>query len=190
MSIIFPALILISIITATFCGRMSELGTAALNEAGGAISLALGLSGTICLWSGLMRVAEQSGLVKKIATALSPLTKHIFKGIDGGSPAMGAITMNITANMLGLGNAATPLGLKAIRALKEEERSPLGHATDNMIKLVVINTASIQLVPTTVAGLRAVHGSSSPMDIIFAVWIVSIVSLLCGLGVCALCARK
>lgn len=190
MSYFFVALILISIITAIFTGRIAELSSASLSEAGRAITIALSLSGTICLWSGLMRVAEKSGLVKLIARVLSPITGRIFKGIDKDSTAMGLITMNVTANLLGLGNAATPLGIRAMKALAEKERPNLGTATDNMIKLVVINTASIQIIPTTVAGLRAVYGSRSPMDIIFAVWAVSAVALIAGLGVCAVCGAR
>lgn len=190
MKWIFSILILLAVVFGACNGRMSEVSTAALSECGRAVELAITLAGTICLWNGLMRVAQESRLTEKIAKLLSPVTTRIFRGVERTSYAMQLITMNITANLLGLGNAATPLGIAAISEL--EKATPCEHkgtASDNMILLVVLNTASIQLVPTTVAVLRLQYGSDTPMDIIPAVLITSLVSVTVGIALAKLLNR-
>ncbi len=190
MKWIFTVLILLSIVFGAWNGRIQQVSSAALSECGRAVELAIALTGSICLWNGLMRVAEQSGLTKKIASLLSPVTTRLFRGIGKTSYAMQLITMNITANLLGLGNAATPLGLAAIQELEKDTPGDLkGTANDNMILLVVLNTASIQLIPTTVAVLRLKYGSANPMEIIPAVLIASLVSVTVGIGIAKLLNR-
>jgi len=128
-----------------------------------------------------MRVAQSSGLTESVAKVLSPLLKKLFKGISSKGEAMQFIVLNITANLLGLGNASTPFGIAAMRALENEEKSG-ERATDNMILFVVLNTASLQLIPTTAAALRLQHGSAAPMEILPAVWAVSAVNVILTVG--------
>lgn len=186
MKWIFTVLIALSILFGILNGRMNDVSNSAISECINAIDLSITLAGSICLWSGLMRVAQKSGLTKIIAKLLSPVTNLIFKGLDKSSYALELICMNITANLLGLGNAATPLGIAAITELnKDIPSNQKGIASNHMIMLVVMNTASIQLIPTTVATLRIKYGSSTPLDILPAVWITSIISLSVGLVMAA-----
>ena len=127
-----------------------------------------------------MRIAEKSGFTKKLAVLFRPILRKLFAGIAVDGKAFNSIVMNITANIIGMGNAATPLGIKAIKELAKEEGAT-DNATRNIIAFVVINTASIQLIPTTVATLRAAHGSSVPMEILPSVIVTSCVALFVGL---------
>lgn len=185
MKWIFSGLVVVSVVFGAFNGRMVQVSNAALSQAGEAVQLCITLAGSMCLWSGLMQVAQKSGLTKAVALILSPITGFLFKGMKRSSRAMELICMNITANMLGLGNAATPLGLSAMLELQRDAKSAgvaTAYANDNMIMLVVINTASIQLIPTTVATLRLKYGSQTPMDILPAVWITSVIAIAVGVA--------
>jgi spore maturation protein A len=162
----------ISVVFGIATGKMSVLSSAILESAGSAVTLAISLVGVICLWSGLMQVAASAGLTEKIAAAVTPVLSKLFRGIAGKGKAMGFIVMNLTANVLGLGNASTPLGIAAMSALADEEGAT-ETASDNMILLAVMNTASLQLIPTTAAALRLNNGSTEPMAILPAVWAVS-----------------
>ena len=155
-------------------GHMGELSAACVTSAGTAVTLIVTLAGVICLWSGIMRVCSACGLTKKIAELLKPLLTRLFRGINPNGEALGYISMNLTANMLGLGNASTPLGIKAMQLLESEENCG-DVPTSNMTLLTVLNTASLQILPTTVAALRLKHGSAAPMEILPAVWAVSAV---------------
>lgn len=177
MNYVFGGLILLSVIIGFIRGDAASVSNAAISSCGEAVSLCLTLCGIICLWSGIMRVAKEAGLVKKISAILSPILKRLFKGIDPKGEAMGYIVLNITANLLGLGNASTPFGIAAMKALEKEEKSG-ERATDNMILFVVLNTASLQLIPTTAAALRMQHGSAAPMEILPAVWAVSVANVI------------
>lgn len=168
--IVIPAL---SLIFAAFGGRMGELSAAMLAKSGEAVELVISLCGIICFWSGIMRVAERAGLVEKLARLLSPIVGFLFKGIKRGGRAAGLITMNLAANILGLGNASTPLGIAAMKAIADESGDFSDSATDDMIMLAVLNTASLQLIPTTAAALRAANGAEKPFEILPCVWIVS-----------------
>ncbi len=154
-------------------GNTDKMSSAVLESAGEAVTLAISLCGIMCFWCGLMKVAEQAGIVAWIAKLLSPVLGLLFRGLKKGGRAMQLISMNITANILGLGNASTPLGISAMQAIAEEEGSSAS-ASDNMIMLTVLNTASLQIVPATAAALRTEAGASAPMDILPCVWIVSL----------------
>lgn len=183
MKWIFPILVTLSILFGLMNGRLNQVNSAAISECTRAVELSIALTGSICLWNGMMKVAEKSGLTQKISNLLSPITTRLFHGLSKSSYAIRLITMNITANLLGLGNAATPLGIAAMTELeKETPPDQKGTATDNMVTLVVLNTASIQLIPTTVAVLRLKYGSADPMDIIPAVLISSLISVFIGIG--------
>ena len=183
MKWVMTGMIVLSVIFAAVTGRMSELSSAFLEECGSAVTLAITLVGIISLWSGLMRVAQSSGLTEKLAGLAAPILSVLFGGLEKGGKAMQYITLNITANILGLGNASTPFGIAAMREIEKEEKSCTPElASDNMILLTVMNTASLQLIPTTAAALRLAHGSAAPMEILPCVWVTSVCALAAALA--------
>lgn len=182
MKWVMTAMITLAVIFALATGRMAEVSTAFLSECSAAVELAFSLIGIICLWSGIMRVAQSSGVTEKLARLFSPILGKLFKGLKKGGKAMQYITLNLTANILGLGNASTPFGLAAMREIEAEEKSPTPEAAShNMIVFTVMNTASLQIIPTTVAALRLKAGSAAPMEILPCVWIVSVLALTAAL---------
>ena len=180
MNIVLAVLLIFSFVTAAFTGRMEELSSAALSGCGEAVTLAISLTGMLCLWSGLMEIARRCRLTEKLAVLFRPVTRLLFPSVRQGSAAMSAICMNLSANLLGLGNAATPLGLAAMRELQKENPDPATASTP-MVTFVVLNTASLQLVPTTCAVLRQQAGSAAPMEILPAVWLTGAVALAAAL---------
>lgn len=180
MNLIFVAMILASVVCGVISGNSAEVTDAAINSCVEAVELFLYLIGGMCMWGGLMKVAEKSHLTDKLAAAFRPFAKLIFKDLDLNGRAFHAICLNVTANMLGLGNAATPLGIEAMKALETEEKAN-GTATRNMIVFSVLNTASVTLLPTTAASLRSKHGSDAPMEIFPCVIITSVIALAAGL---------
>ena len=173
--LVIPAL---SFIFALFNGTMPDVSEAILERSGEAVELVISICGIMCFWCGIMKVAERAGLVEKLSALLSPVVSMLFRNIRKGGKAAGLITMNLAANILGLGNASTPLGIAAMRAVSEENKAEEGGAaTDDMIMLAVLNTASLQILPTTAAALRSANGSAAPLDILPCVWIVSIWSV-------------
>lgn len=188
MSGIFCAMILSGVIFGLLTGRMPQVSDAAINEASRAVELVISLTGTYCLWGGVMQVAEEAGLTAKLSKLFEPVTTRLFRGLRSGGAAMNAITMNLAANLLGLGNAATPLGIKAMKEMEAEERAG-GTATDNMALFVVMNTASLQLLPTTTAMLRSAAGAEKPLDILPACWLASAVSIAAGIVMAKFLAR-
>lgn len=180
MSAIFSFMIVAGFLLAALTGRMEFVNASLLDDAQKAVTLTISLVGAYCFWGGLCEIARQSGLTDWLAKAMSPVTRHIFSNIHPRGQAMGAISMNIAANLLGLGNAATPLGITAMREMQREQRSG-SRATNDMALFVVLNTASIQLIPTTTAVLRGIAGAEQPLDILPAVWLASLFSLLIGI---------
>ena len=177
---IFGAILIVSAILGAIEGNMAEVSAAALNSCVEAVKLCIYLTGGMCMWGGIMRIAEKSGITDTIAEFFKPFLKHLFKGLDTNGKAFHAICMNITANLLGLGNAATPLGLEAMKRLEEEEGEN-EITSRNMVLFVVLNTASITIIPTTAASLRLKHGSAAPMEILPCVLITSACALIAGL---------
>ena len=177
---IFAIMLAASVIFGAATENIGPVCDAALNSSVEAVELFLYLLGGMCMWGGLMRVAEKAKLTDMLSKLFKPLLKPIFRGLDLNGRAFRAICMNITANLLGLGNAATPLGLEAMRRLEEEE-CPGDTTSRNMIMFVVLNTASITLIPTTAASLRIRHGSAAPMEILPCVLITSACALAAGL---------
>lgn len=176
MKIILVVIPIFSYIFAAINGRMGELSESILSKSGEAVELVISICGVMCFWCGLMRIAEKAGLLEKLSRLLSVPIAWLFRGVKRGGKAAGLIAMNIAANILGLGNASTPLGIAAMKALSEEEQAG-DRATDNMIMLAVLNTASLQIIPTTAAALRSANGAENPFDILPCVWIVSAYSL-------------
>ncbi len=179
LNYIWCGMVVISFVCAVFTGRIESVTNGAMEGAASAVETCAGLLGSMCLWTGIAKIAEHSGLVEVFAKLLRPVTKIIFPKLKKDSPAMRAIVMNMVANILGMGNAATPLG---ISAMKELDRLNRGRscASDEMCMFVVINTASIQLIPATVISLRQMYGSQSPAEIVIPVWICSIISVIIG----------
>ena len=177
---IWGAMIVISVLCGITTGNIEQVSKAALGGASEAVELLISMCGMMCLWTGLMQIADCSGLTRILANFLKPVMRLLFPDYDEDSPAIKAICMNITANFLGLGNAATPMGIAAMKEMNKTNKSP-GVANNSMIMFVVINTASIQLIPTMMSILRQKHGSASPFDVMPAIWISSICSLLIGI---------
>ena len=161
-------------------GRLEEVTQAAFISAGRAVEISIGLLGILCLWSGLMNIAENSGLIKGIAWIARPVLRLLFPQIAKNNKILGAIVMNLAANFLGLGNAATPLGIRAMTEL-QKVNGKSDTASDSMCMFLVLNTSAIQLIPTTVIALRSDAGSAVPSDITACVWIASICATLMGL---------
>lgn len=177
LNFIWAGMMIIAFSCAIFTGRINELSASMISGAESGITLTLSLMGIMCLWTGIMNIAENTGVTTLVSRILSPVIKILFPKLKD-KKAKEAIVMNMTANMLGLSNAATPFGLKAMNELKR--LSDGKKATDEMCMFIVINTASIQLIPTTVIALRQSAGSSSPMDIIIPVWICSMCVVTVG----------
>lgn len=150
-----------------FCeGTTSAVATAVTSSATEAVTIAIGLIGIMAFWLGLMRVAEDAGLIKSLARVMSPLLSKLFPDVPRDHPAMGAMILNIAANMLGLGNAATPFGLRAMEQLEKLNPFP-GTATNAMCTFLAINTSSVQIVPATAIAILAANGDKDPTSILF-----------------------
>ncbi len=184
MGAIWTVLVAAAVVAAALNGRMAELTGAAMESAGRAIAFSIGLAGVMTLWLGLMRVAEEAGLVRLLARAVRPLFRRLFPEVPGEHPAVGAMLMNLSANVLGLGNAATPFGVKAMQELETLNPHP-GTATDAQALFCALNTASVQLIPASVIALRVAAGSRAPGEIIGA----TILASLCG-AIAAVVAAK
>lgn len=181
MSWIFTGLIGISLLFSVFTGSGSALAAAIPEGAQKGFTLALSLAGSICLWSGLGKVMENAGITHKLTVLLRPVLHRLFPGTRKDELLAQHLSANICANLLGLGNAATPMGIQAARRMVDPRRPHL--ATDQLCRLIVLNTASIQLIPANVAALRSSLGCDAPFDILPAVWLTSLLSA--GLGLTA-----
>jgi spore maturation protein A len=180
MNWVWFVLIGISVVFGIATGHINEVSQASLNGAGNAVALFITLLGSMCLWNGLMKIADACGITKALAAILSPITKRLFPDLAPTSAGMKAVSMNIAANFLGLGNAATPFGLCAMKEMAKHSHEK-GVATDSMAMFIVMNTASLQLIPTTIAVIRMKYGSVAPFDILPCVWLSSIVTLVSGI---------
>ena len=186
MSVVWTFLVVFSLVFSAFSGNIQTLSAAAISGAESAVELCLSMAGVMCLWSGVMEIMRQSGLSGALSRLFRPLLRHLMPDACRDAETMEAISANVSANLLGLGNAATPLGIRAARRMA---RAAQGRATDELCLLVVLNTASIQLIPATVAGVRAACGSATPFDILPAVWLSSVLSVTAGLAAARLLAR-
>lgn len=177
MSWIWTGMIAVSVLCAACNGQGAALAAAVSQGAQAGITLGISLAGSLCLWSGVGRLLEKGGVTGKLSRVLLPLLGWIFPGSRRDPALASALSANFCANLLGLGNAATPMGIRAVKRMKRGEA-----ATDEMCRLVVLNTASIQLIPANVAALRATLGCGSPFDILPAVWITSGISAAIGVA--------
>lgn len=180
LNIIWPVFIIISVVFALITGNIDEVNSAIFNSGSDAVSVTITFLGTMCLWSGLMRIVQETTMINKINELLKPLMKILFPKMKKDDKAYNEITMNISANILGLGNAATPLGLKAMETLQEENTNK-DTLSNDMAMFIIVNTASIQLIPTTIIAIRASMGSQNPAEIIISVWIATIIADIVGI---------
>ena len=179
MSWIWTGILSVSLIFGLLMGNGSALASAVPTGAQAGITLAISMAGSVCLWSGVGKLMDRAGMTQKLANLLRPVMTHIFPSTKRDKTLAKHLSANICANFLGLGNAATPMGILAAKRMVDS-RDPT-NATDEMCRLIVLNTASIQLIPANVAAVRASLGCSSPFDILPAVWVTSLCSA--GLGV-------
>ena len=187
MAWIWSGMLLLAVLAAAISGQLGAVSAAAMAGAERGAQLCLSLAGPPCLWAGLAAVLEGSGLSAKLAALLRPLLGRLFPAAARDVQALEKISGNFTANLLGLGNAATPLGIAAVQRM--HRLSGGAAASDEMCRLIVLNTASIQLLPTTVAALRASAGAARPFAILPAVWLTSLGSVTVGLLAVGLFAR-
>ena len=190
---IFGIISILSVVSGILLGNGEKLGNAVLDGASGAVTLTISLCGIMSLWCGIMKVMERAGVVEKISKILSPLLRIFFPDAYRRGEGIHEISANVSANLLGIGNAATPLALKAMEKLQKNNPDK-DSASADMITLAVLNTASITLIPSTVIALRRAAGSSRPYCIIFPIWICSVCSSALALALCSAmrmtCRRK
>ena len=178
MSGIWTVMVLAAVLCGSAAGRGEAVAAAALEGASAAVELCVSMAGVLCLWTGVMEVLRRSGAMEGLSRLLHPLLRRLYPTFADDREVMDSIAANVSANLLGLGNAATPLGIRAAQGMSR--RTP-GVASDALCMLVVCNTASIQLIPTTVASVRAAQGCTTPFDILPAVWLASAISVTVGI---------
>ena len=183
LNYIWCFIIILSIICSVVTGNTNNLTNSVLNSSSEAVELIITMTGTVCLWSGITEIADKSGLSTAIAKLLSPLLSRLFPDLDRNGKAFGAISANVTANLLGLGNAATPLGIKAMKEIEKEKRLSMKNFTADRdtVMFVILNTTSVQLMPTMIISILESCGSTQPTAIVPYVWVSSIVGLAVGI---------
>lgn len=186
MTVFWVAMVVISLVCGLATGNLSQVSQAAAEGAQSAVTLCISMAGMLCLWNGVLEVMNRSGLTQKLRVLLLPVLRRLYPDFRGDGAILDAVSANVCANLLGLGNAATPFGIRAAKGMAERYR---GRAGDGLCLLVVCNTASIQLLPTTVAAIRSAAGCASPFDILPAVWLSSALALGAGLAAAKLLGR-
>ena len=179
LNLLWPIFIIISILYAIIGGNLNELNIAISSSTENAVNLTLTLIGMTCLWSGIMEIVSNTNIIKFLSQILKPVVMCLFPNVNKNKKAFDNIVMNIVANILGLGNAATPLGIQAMEELQKDniDKETL---SDNMMMLIVLNTASLQVIPTTIIAIRTSLGSDNPTKIIFPVWFSTICAGVVG----------
>ncbi len=180
LNIIWPVFIILSFSYAIFSGNLEQLNNSIFESTADAVNLCISLLGTICLWNGIMQVASKTTILQKLTRFLKPVIRFLFPEIQGNSIVYQEIAMNMVANILGLGNAATPLGLKAMKSMQKENPQK-DTLTNSMATFIILNTASIQIIPTTVIAIRSSLGSENPTSIVFPVWIATVCAAVAGI---------
>jgi spore maturation protein A len=180
LNIIWPLFIILSVIYAILSGNIETLNEEIFNSVGEAVQLTIKLIGIMSVWCGIMKIAQESELIKKFSRLIEPLIKNLFPEIKNNEKAKEEISANISANILGLGNASTPLGLKAMETLQKENNEK-NKLSNSMAMLIVLNTASLQIIPTTIIAIRISLNSNNPTAIIIQVWITTICAVIAGI---------
>ena len=180
LNAIWPAFIIISFIYALVSGNIEQTSNGIFESSASAVELTITFFGTICLWNGIINIAKQTSLMTKLTKLLQPIIRFLFPELKNNQKAKEEISMNIVANLLGLGNAATPLGLKAMETMQEDNKNK-DTLTNSMAMFIVLNTASLQLIPTNVMAIRSSLGSNAPSNIILQVWIATVIAAIDGI---------
>ena len=188
LNIIWPIFILISFIYALFSGNIEEVNNSIFQSTNDAVNLSITLIGTMCLWNGIMEIASKTKVINNLTNGLKPLLKKLFPEVEKDSEIQKEISLNIIANILGLGNAATPIGLKAMDTMQKENKNK-ERLSNSMVMFIILNTASLQIIPTTVIAIRNSLGSANPTQIIFPVWIATIIAAIVGVTVTKICIK-
>lgn len=188
MNYIWSGMVLISIISAIFTGKLDETVNSVFEGAATSVATLISFAGAMCFWTGIMKIAEKSGISAIICKIISPIVNRLFPNC--GKSAKYHISMNMTANILGMGNAATPMGILAVHELDNENKIP-DIPSDAMCMLVVLNTTSFQLMPTTILALRSAAGSQNPTSVIIPIWVASAFAVSIGiLSVKLMCTKR
>lgn len=182
LNLVWSIFIIISFSYAIFSGNLQNLNSSIFDSVESAVNLSITMLGTMCLWSGIINVATNTNIIKVMSKLLRPIIRFLFPEIKENQKAQNEISMNMIANILGLGNAATPLGLRAMETLQKENKNKQ-ELSNSMIMLIVINTASIQIIPTTIIAIRSSLGAENPTSIIVPVWIATICAAIVGVTV-------
>ncbi|HBV96914.1 MAG: spore maturation protein [Peptococcaceae bacterium BICA1-7] len=185
VNVIWLGMIVFGILAAAAGGNIEVVTKAALEGAGSAVKISIGLIAIITFWLGIMKLAEEAGIISFLSRAIAPLMKFLFPEIPGNHPAMGAIIMNISANVLGLGNAATPMGLIAMQEMQKLNSGDPRTASNSMCTFLALNTSCITIIPTTIIGIRVVHGSADPTEVVG----TTIFATACGMTVAVIADR-
>ena len=180
LNIVWPIFIIISFSYAILSGNLENLNSAIFDSTTDSINLTISLLGTMCLWSGIMQIASKTSLINKLTKLLQPIIHFLFPELKKNETVKKEISMNMIANIFGLGNAATPLGLKAMKSMQKENPKK-DTLSNSMAMFIVLNTASIQIIPTTVIAIRNSLGSENPTAIVFPVWIATICAATAGI---------
>lgn len=180
LNIFWPICIVVSTIVAIVTGKVNNINDSVFESTKSAVELTITLLGTMCLWSGIMEIAINTSIIEKIKKLLKPVMKFLFSKVDSKDKEYQEICMNIISNLLGLGNAATPLGLKAMNTMQEKNKDKK-RLSDSMVMLIVLNTASLQIIPTTVIAIRTSLGSRNPTNIIVPVWIATLMAAIAAI---------
>lgn len=189
LNIIWPLFLIISFVYAIFNGRLEQVNTSVFEGTKSAVELCITLLGTMCLWNGIMKIACKTSIVKKLTKVLTPIMKKLFPDIKRQDRVHEEISMNIIANIMGLGNAATPLGLKAMKSMQKVNNDKK-RLSNSMAIFIVLNTASIQLIPTTVIAIRSSLKSNNPTAMIVPIWIATIFAAISAIGLAKILMKK
>lgn len=189
LNVIWPIFIGVSFIYALVSGNIEDVSNGIFESAESAVELTLTFFGTICLWNGIINIAKNTSLMQKLTRCLKPLIKFLFPELKNNEKAKEEISMNVVANLLGLGNAATPLGLKAMETMQNENPKK-DTLTNSMAMFIVINTASLQIIPTNVIAIRTSLASKAPSSIILQVWVATIIAAFVGITATKILMKK
>ncbi len=180
LNILWPVFIILSFVYGLISGKVNEINNGIFKSLTDAVELTITFLGTICLWNGLMEIVKRTTLINKLTKILKPLINILFPELKENEKAKQEISMNLIANILGLGNAATPLGLKAMKTMQKENKKK-DTLSNSMMMFIVLNTASLQLIPTNVIAIRTSLNSNNPTNIILPVWIATISAAIVGI---------
>lgn len=180
LNILWPIFIIISFAYAIFSGNVDKLNESIFSSTSESVNLCISLLGTICLWNGIMQIANKTSIIDRLTNLLKPAMNFLFPELKQEKGIQKEISLNVIANILGLGNAATPLGLKAMKSMQKKNPKK-DTLTNSMITFIVLNTASLQIIPTTVIAIRSSMNSKNPTSIVFPVWIATICAAIAGI---------